>query len=98
MRKNEASWSESQQRWQIKIQVDTQRCMFVSSKKNSQPDNKKGKIEAEKKADAWLNDRTADEKIRVEKAFAKFIALLRYRELVTIIANMKNTGATGYFP
>jgi len=76
-RKSEAYWSESLQRWQVKVQVDGQRKTFVSSKKNSQPNNKKGKIEAEKKADAWLEDRTADEKIRVEKAFAKFIASLK---------------------
>jgi len=73
VRKNEAYWSESLQRWQIKVQVDGQRKTFVSSKKNSQPDNKRGKIEAERKADAWIEDRTSGDKIKVEKAFQKYL-------------------------
>ena len=48
-RKNEASWIESRERWQINVQSDGERRTFSSSIAG-----KKGKIAAEKKADAWL--------------------------------------------
>lgn len=48
-RKNEASWIESRGRWQINVQSDGERRTFSSSIAG-----KKGKIAAEKKADAWL--------------------------------------------
>lgn len=66
-RKNEAYWSESQQRWQINVQSDGVRKTFVSSKKLSQPDNKKGKIEAEKKADKWLESQHINGNARTDK-------------------------------
>ena len=49
MRKNEAKWYDSAKRWQIKIQKDGERRTFFSSTKGT-----KGKIAAEKAADAWL--------------------------------------------
>ena len=49
-RKNEATWSESRLRWRIDVQRDRQRKAFYSS----QP-GRRGKLEAERKADAWLN-------------------------------------------
>lgn len=48
-RKNEAAWIESRNRWQINVQADGVRKTFISSKPG-----KKGKIEAERKADEWL--------------------------------------------
>lgn len=48
-RKNEAAWIESRSRWQINVQADGVRKTFISSKPG-----KKGKIEAERKADEWL--------------------------------------------
>lgn len=48
-RKNEANWIESRERWQINVQSDGERRTFSSSIAG-----KKGKIAAEKKADAWL--------------------------------------------
>lgn len=65
-RKNQAEWIESRKRWQINVQADGERRTFVSTKKNSHPDNVKGKIEAEKKADKWLEQRLIDENTRVE--------------------------------
>lgn len=54
LRTNEAYWSESQQRWQINVQKDGIRKTFVSSKALSDPNNRKGKLEAERKADKFL--------------------------------------------
>lgn len=49
-RKNEAIWIESRQRWQIKVQTDGVRKAFLSS-----TPGRKGKAEAERKAEAWLS-------------------------------------------
>ena len=57
-RKNEAYWNASMNRWQIHVQADGTRKTFVSSKANSKPTCKKGKIEAERKADKWLEAHT----------------------------------------
>lgn len=67
-RKNEAIWIEKSQRWQIKVQKDGVRRAFYSS-----TPSKKGKIEAEKKADKWLATNTKDENIRVGKLWADFL-------------------------
>lgn len=48
-RKNEAAWIEKRNRWQINVQASGVRKTFTSSKPG-----KKGKIEAERKADDWL--------------------------------------------
>ena len=67
-RKNEAIWSDNQERWHIKVQVDGERRSFYSYRKG-----KKGKVEADKKADKWLDDRTIDESIRLNKLYNKFL-------------------------
>lgn len=50
-RKNEAVWIEKQQRWQIKVQHNGERKTFYSMRAG-----KKGKVEAERKADTWLEN------------------------------------------
>lgn len=47
---NEARWSETKQQWRITVQRDGVRRNFYSS-----TPNRPGKIEAERKADAWLD-------------------------------------------
>jgi len=47
-RRSEAIWIESRKRWQCKVQVNGIRKMFIST-----IPGKRGKIEAERKADAW---------------------------------------------
>lgn len=59
-RKNEALWVESRRRWQINVQSDGKRKTFTSS-----TTGKRGKAEAEKKADRWLEDATSAETARV---------------------------------
>lgn len=56
-RKNEASWIESRQRWQIKVQQDGVRKTFTSVLPG-----KKGKADAERQADRWLEDSTTAER------------------------------------
>lgn len=65
MRKNEARWTG--ERWRIDIQRDGTRKSFYSSKAG-----KRGKIEAEKKADKWLQGE--DENISVSTMAERWIA------------------------
>lgn len=51
-RKNEARWIEARERWQINVQQDGERRTFTSK-----TPGKKGKVEAERKADAWMENR-----------------------------------------
>lgn len=68
-RSTEARWIESRQRWQINVTgEDGERKTFVSSKPG-----RKGKLEAERKADEWLDDSSRDN-IRTEEAWERFIA------------------------
>ena len=60
-RVNTAQWVESQQRWQIKVQKDGERKMFVSRKRG-----RIGQREANAKADAWLNSGTIAPTIRLK--------------------------------
>ena len=60
-RKNEAQWIESRQRWQIKVQVDDKRKTFTSY-----TPGRKGKVEAERKADRWIEEPASAEQEMVE--------------------------------
>lgn len=75
MRKNEAKWVESRQRWQINVQDDGERRTFASSIPY-RPDKKiqPGKIEAEKKADKWLEERLIGENTRCTVMLDKYFA------------------------
>lgn len=68
-RKNEAAWMESQQRWQIKVQQNGDRKTFYSTKPG-----KKGKVEAEKKADAWLQTGLHNGSQRLKTVWDAFVA------------------------
>ena len=68
-RKNEAAWMESQQRWQIKVQHNGDRKTFYSTKPG-----KKGKVEAEKKADAWLQTGLHNGSQRLKTVWEAFCA------------------------
>lgn len=71
MRKTEAIWIENRQRWQIKVQQDGERRTFTSS-----TPGRKGKVEAERKADKWLEDPTTAETVRVGKLLDQYVAHL----------------------
>lgn len=67
-RTNEAKWVESRQRWQINVTNDDgERKTFTSS-----TEGRKGKVEAEHKADAWLKESVAKD-VRFEKLWEDFI-------------------------
>ncbi|MCI9026612.1 MAG: tyrosine-type recombinase/integrase [Lawsonibacter sp.] len=64
-RRAQAAWVESRQRWQINVQADGERRTFTSSRPGP-----RGRVEVEKKADAWLSGQAVGENIRME-ALAK---------------------------
>lgn len=66
-RKVEAKWMENQQRWQVKVQDDGERKAFYSS-----VPGRKGKIEAEKKADKWLESNHIKD-VRFERLWDEFL-------------------------
>ena len=70
-RKNDAQWMEKQQRWQIKVQKDGQRRTFYSSNPS-----RRGKVEAERKADHWLEVGSCDEHIKLKDLWAQYIDML----------------------
>ena len=65
-RRSEAAWIEARQRWQINVQKDGQRRTFTSSIKG-----RKGKHDAETKADEWLESGTVD--MRFPQAWDAFL-------------------------
>lgn len=70
-RKNEASWVESRRRWQINVQVDGKRKTFTSS-----IPGRKGKLTAERKADAWIREPSSTESVRCEKLLNEYVTYL----------------------
>lgn len=68
MRKNEAKWIESRQRWQINVQSDGERRTFSDS-----TPGKKGKIAAERKADHWLEHHLSGEGRRCDEYLDRFV-------------------------
>lgn len=87
MRTNEAVWLDKYNRWQIKVQKEGIRKTFTSSIKS-----KKGKIECEKKADAWLSSDVVNTSIRFGKAWEMFIA---EKKELTGTANYTNLSCVG---
>ena len=71
-RKTQAVWDDNRSRWCIRVQVDGYRKAFYSSKPGM-----KGKIEAERKADHWLefdeNDAKPKKRIKIKDAYAAYI-------------------------
>ena len=67
-RKNEAVWNDKQSRWSIKVQRNGIRKSFYSS-----VSGKKGKIDCEKKADAWLENALGGENLKVSELYEGFI-------------------------
>lgn len=68
---NQATWLETQQRWQIKVQVEGVRKTFTST-----TPGRAGKAECHKKADEWLKARLVDENTKAESMYDKWITIL----------------------
>lgn len=75
LRQNEAKWIEAQNRWQINVtSEDGKRKTFCSA---TGAVGKKGKLEAERKADEWLESNLRNKTAKVEDAFGRFIDHLK---------------------
>lgn len=67
-RTNEAVWSEKYGRWSIKVQRDGERKAFYSSK-----EGRKGKLEAERKADQWISDGEQNDTMRFHQLAEEYL-------------------------
>ena len=67
MRISEAYWVERYHRWQVNVQRDGKRKTFTSTLTG-----RKGKLEAERKADRWLEDPTSAETIQVGRLLDQY--------------------------
>lgn len=74
LRKNEAIWVEARNRWQINVtNADGKRKTFCSSEGLK---TRKGKLQAERKADDWLENGVSSSS-RVEEVFESYIQFLQ---------------------
>lgn len=78
-RRSEAIWVEARERWQINVQRDGKRKTFTSS-----TPGRRGKHEAEEKADEWLDAGQPDD-MRFDAAWAVYLDHVK-----------RNTGATNF--
>lgn len=67
-RLSEAIWNEKQSRWCCRVMMNGKRRAFYSS-----VPGRKGKREAERKADAWIEDGALDAGLRVGKLWQEFM-------------------------
>ena len=67
-RTNTAQWLPNQKRWQIKVQKDGQRRTFTSAKPG-----RTGQREANRKADAWLDDGICNTTKRCSEVWAEYL-------------------------
>lgn len=80
-RTNTAVWLEKYGRWQIKVQKDGVRRTFTSSKPG-----RTGQREANRKADAWLDDGVEDQRQKVAQVYPRF---LERKQATTSISNYR---------
>ena len=86
VRKNEARWVEKSTRWRIDVQKDGVRRSFYSATAG-----KKGKAEAERKADKWLETGSSRENVRFGALWAEHL------ERVKSTTGTSNYKQTEYF-
>ena len=75
MRKTEAVWSESRQCWRISVQVDGDRREFYSKTLG-----RRGKIEAERKADEWIQNREGRPYRNYRELYEAYLESLQARQ------------------
>ena len=92
-RKNDAQWMEKQQRWQIKVQKDGQRRTFYSSNPS-----RRGKVEAERKADHWLEVGSCDENIKMSTLWEQYIEMLHDTSHKSTYAQIETNGRNWLLP
>ena len=79
-RTNTAVWMEKQQRWQIKVQKNGERRAFTSA-----TPGRTGQREANRKADAWLDDGISNTRVLVKAAYADWLADLQLTTSLSLI-------------
>ena len=72
MRISEAYWVDRYHRWQVNVQRDGKRKTFTSTLTG-----RKGKLEAERKADRWLEDPTSAETVQVGRLLDQYEEYLK---------------------
>ena len=76
-RRSEAYWDERRECWHCKVSADGFRKSFYSSKKTGSA--RKGKLEAERKADEWLRTHVTTSKSYVKDVAPMFLDSIRLR-------------------
>ena len=92
LRTAQAIWMEESKRWMVKVQKDGVRRSFYSS-----TPGRRGKTEAEQKADDWLKLRTGRD-LRFDAAWAEFIRNLRDTTGEANVRNRESIGKTWLLP
>ena len=90
-RRSEAIWVESRARWQINVQKDGKRKTFTSSLTG-----KKGKHEAEAKADKWLETTSSD--LRFSVAFEQYLADVKEKRRTATYFKYESLGRIWLLP
>lgn len=83
----EAYWVESRNRWQVKVQVDGVRKTFTSG-----TPGRRGKSEAERKADVWLDTHKEPEKSRFWPLYEEHLQDVKIRTGEGNYANAESLG------
>ena len=87
----EARWIEKENRWCIQVQSNGIRRRFYSS-----VSGKKGKVQAERKADEWLSSESLRTGVRVDAAWKSYLQYLESEGIET--AQYKSIGSTHVVP
>ena len=93
MRTNTAVWLPNQQRWQIKVQKDGVRRTFTSTKPG-----RTGQREANRKADAWLDDGISNTAKRCADVWAEYVISVKATGGSSYIEQVEKTGRNYILP
>lgn len=89
LRTNTAVWLPNQNRWQIKVQKDGVRRTFTSTKAG-----RTGQREANRKADAWLDEGISNTTKRCADVWAEYMISVKPRAAPATLSRWRSLGAT----
>lgn len=92
-RTNTAKWEEKYSRWKINVQKDGLRRSFYSS-----TPGRNGQREANKKADAWLDDDIVDQTVKISKLYEEFLEDIKLRSSKTNYVMLERLGRNWIIP
>lgn len=92
-RTNTAQWLPNQKRWQIKVQKDGQRRTFTSAKPG-----RTGQREANRKADAWLDDGICNTTKRCSEVWAEYLISVKATAGTSYIEQVEKFGQNYILP